>query len=138
MAGHGGSSDLGLRCTNRRGCAYETVRPPDCLGKPARAAGFVREAGKLLLVRLHVPCALREDAFAVAHGYVPEAGLAQELCNPVPGRPCACYRNAHRALFLAQKPEGIDEACKDDYCRAVLVVVENRDVNDLFNPPLYF
>ena len=73
-----------------------------------------------------------EDAGLVAHGDAGETVGQQQFCDGNPGAPGAVYHHKTILLFLSRHFQGVDDACQHHYGRAVLVVVEDRDVQGGF------
>ena len=72
----------------------------------------------------------------IAQGDVPEPGGQQQLGDGDGRRARAGEHHLHVLLLLPHHPQGVGEAGQGDDGRAVLVVVEHRDIAHLLQPAL--
>ncbi len=79
-----------------------------------------------------------DDAFAVAHDYIVHADSLQQFGNGHAG--CARTAEYDRAVFefFTDEFQCVEDGTQANYCSAVLVIVENRDIGFLFELLLDF
>src|SRR5918994_2118845 len=103
--------------------------------RPGEAVG-VGVLGHPALALVQPLAALVEHAVAVAGDDLAGPLGLEDLDDGDPGRPRARQHHPDRVQVLADHPQGVGQGGQDDDGRAVLIVVEHRDVERLPQPAL--
>ena len=128
---HLGGDDIG------GGHAYEDIGSLQGIGQSAGLAGQVGDLGHFLLHPVQAFRSLGKDARFVAHEDVREAVGQQKLCDGHAGAARSVYHYTAVFLLLAHHLQGVDDARQHHDGGAVLVVMEDGDVQSGFQPFFY-
>ena len=113
-----------------------TSAPSSASGSSPRRPARVGPPGQLQLGAGEPLVVGREDALAVPHQHLAGAGLQQQVHDRRAGRAAAGDDDLHVAELLVHDPQRVGQRGQRDDRRAVLVVVEDRDVELLAQPRL--
>ena len=120
----------------RRGHAEEYVRTLDSIGQRAGHVLAVGDLGHLLLCRIQTLIALADDAEALNHRDVLDAEEHQELGNGDSSRAAAVDDHLDLIDLATGQAAGVEQRRAAADSRAVLVIVEYRNVADLLESAL--
>lgn len=134
VLGHGGNH-LGSEHL-RSGHAEEYIRTLDSIGQRACHVLAVGDLGHLLLCRIQTLIALADDAEALNHRDVLDAEEHQELGNGDSSRAAAVDDHLDLIHLAAGQAAGVEQSRTAADSRAVLVIVEYRNVADLLESAL--
>ena len=116
----------------RGGNTDENVGPGHSICESARLAFEIGEFHHLFLHPVQVGCVFVQNSGFVTENDVWEAVPEQEPADGDSGGAGSIYDDAARFFFLSGHFQGIDDSGEDNDGRPVLVIVEYRDVEQLF------
>lgn len=75
---------------------------------------------------------LADDTGSVAQGNILESGAQQQAAYRHTGSTDTVDDHLYRFLVFPHHFQCIQKTCQRNHCRAVLIVMKNRDIADLF------